>query len=84
MSTLSRRVSALEQQKAPSDVPQVIRVSFLKPEGEPSTDEDIRLAFIIGRPGLYGGQVSREEGESSESFMARVEAERFRVHGPKP
>lgn len=84
MSTLSRRVAALEQSTPPSDVPQVIRLVFMKPEGEQAgSDDDCRLAFIVGRPGRYGGQVSRADGESSESFMARIEAERFRMHGPK-
>ncbi|MEY4429999.1 MAG: hypothetical protein RLZZ182_2688 [Pseudomonadota bacterium] len=47
-STLNRRIAAMEQRKAPPDGPQVIRLVFMKPKGEPSTDEDFRLAFIVG------------------------------------
>lgn len=82
-STLSRRLQSLEQRQSPPDGPQVIRIAFLTPKDVPSTDEEIKLAYILGRgAGRPGCEVSRAEGETAAAFLARIEAERFRVHGP--
>lgn len=80
---LKARLAALEGVPQPDGV-QVIYLEFLRPEGEPSADEGCRSAFIVGRPGRPGCEVVREDGETAAAFMTRVEAERFRAHGPKP
>ena len=81
---LNRRLRALEAVQRPHAGPQVIFISCMRPKDEEQTDDDIRAAFIIGTsPENFGCELSREDGEASASFLARVEAERVRVHGPK-
>lgn len=70
------RVELLEKvQKRQQSGPQVIRIVAFG-EAVPRT-----CLIVANRHGESGG-VGRREGETGAAFLARVEAERLRLHGP--
>lgn len=76
--SLNRRLAELEScQPTGDDMPTVILLLPMRHDDEPApTADDASVAFVV-----KGCQLARHDGESGAAFLARVEAERLRVHG---
>ncbi len=81
--TLRKRVDRLEERTPPLPSLQVILHQSVSPPppGEPVGEGTPCYAHVLGGKGGPGFSLRREDEESEEAFLARVETERLRAHG---
>lgn len=84
MSRMSHRIAALEKRTGPQEEPVdsfLISFSHLDEQGELVTD--VGAATVFGSASKQGLELQRGAEESEAEFLARVDAERVRIHGSR-
>ncbi|OAN65553.1 hypothetical protein A8B83_05250 [Rhodobacteraceae bacterium EhC02] len=81
---LHQRLKSLED-KAPShnEGPTVLIIRSVAPTPEGPGEGKPVIAYVLGMKGFLGVTLHRGDQETEEDFLARVEVERHRIHGPE-
>jgi hypothetical protein len=81
---LHQRLKSLED-KAPSrsEGPTVLIIQSVAPTPDGPAKGVPVVAYVLGTQNFPGVSLRREDQEAEADFLSRVEAERFRIHGPE-
>ena len=81
---LHQRLKSLED-KAPghNSGPTALVIYTVTPTPEGPGEGTPVIAYVLGTAKSPSVNLQRNDQETEEAFLARVEAERFRIHGPE-
>lgn len=81
---LHQRLKALEDKApVPNQGPTVLIIQSVAPTPDGPAEGVSEAAFILNSATLPGISLHRDDNEAEADFLSRVEAERFRIHGPE-